>query len=112
MEFFVPLILAPSFDEHTREQIEQHLDQVRNRRMVAAIQYHSGQTSKLSHESAKVQARRDQKYVMLLKEIGQLDNILEKVENRLAEVEHLDNELGLVNDLRELHVLDKSVTES
>ena len=102
----MPLVLAPSFDEHSRAQIEEHIKQVQSRRMLAAVVYHQGVGAKLSYESDKIQARRQQKYDMLLKEIGQLDRILEKVENRLAEVQHLDNELGLVNDMRELHVVD------
>jgi len=102
----MPLVLAPSFDEHTREAIEAHIREVQSRRMLAAVEYHTGVNAKLGYESDKITKRRDQKYVMLLKEIEQLDRILEKVENRLAEVEHLNNELGLVNDMRELHVVD------
>lgn len=102
----MPLILAPSFDEHTREQIEQHIDLVRTRRMEAAVTYHTGINAKLSYESDKIQRRVEQKYEMLLKEIGQLDRIIEKVENRLAEIEHFKNELGLLTDLKTEHAVD------
>lgn len=99
----MPLVLAPSFDDHTREQIEQHIREVQARRMVAAIEYHSGKDSKLKGESQKLQNRIDFKYEMLRKELAAFDKAHEKLENRLAELEHLKNELGLVDDLRELH---------
>jgi len=103
----MPLVLAHSFDEHTRAEIEAHLEQVRSRRMLAAVEYHTGINAKLTYESDKIQKRVAQKYEMLLKEIGQLDRIVEKVENRLAEIEHLKNELGLLTDLRTEHAIDE-----
>lgn len=99
----MPLVLAPSFDDHTREQIEMHVAQVQARRMVAAIEYHTGKDAKLSHESAKLDRRLEHKYMMLGKEIVALEKAENKVLDRLAELEHLKNELGLVNDMRELH---------
>lgn len=100
------LVLAPSFDDHTREQIEVHIAQVQARRMAAAVEYHTGKDAKLAHESDKVQRRIAQKYEMMHKELLALDKAMEKVENRLAELTHLQNELGLISDMREEHALD------
>lgn len=102
----MPLILSPSFDDHTREQIETHIAEVQARRMSAAVQYHTGKDAKLAHESDKIQNRIARQYDMLGKELEQMDRIIEKVENRLAGLTHLTNELGMVSDLRETHVLD------
>jgi len=102
----MPLVLAPSFDDHTREEIEAHLDLVRAKRMEAAVEYHTGINAKLSYESEKIQKRMQAKYDMLVKEMGQLDRIMEKVVDRLAEIEHYKNELGLLTDLRTEHAVD------
>lgn len=102
----MPLVLAPSFDDHTREQIEVHIAQVQARRMAAAVEYHTGKDAKLAHESDRIQKRIAQKYDMMQKELLALDKAMEKVENRLAELTHLQNELGLVAEMREMHALD------
>lgn len=102
----MPLVLAPSFDDHTREEIEMHLVAVQARRMEAAVEYHTGKDAKLAHESQKIQNKIAHQYMMLGKEIEQLDRIYEKVNDRLAGLTHLKNELGMVMDLRELHQVD------
>lgn len=102
----MPLVLAPSFDDHTREQIELHIAAVQARRMSAAVTYHTGKDAKLAHESDKIQAKIARQYEMLGKELEQMDKVIEKVENRLAGLTHLQNELGMVQEMRELHVLD------
>lgn len=102
----MPLILAPSFDEHTREQIETHLRDVQARRMLAAMEYHAGKNAKLSHESDKIQQRVARQYEMLRKEINALEKAEYKVTDRLAGIEHLKNELGLITDMIELHPVE------
>lgn len=99
------LVLAPSFDDHTRAEIEAHIEQVRSRRMLAAITYHEGINAKLSYESDKIQERIKKQYVMLAKELEQFDRAHEKLENRMAGIEHLMNELGLVIDMKETHAV-------
>lgn len=99
----MPLVLAPSFDDQTREQIEEHLRAVQARRMLGAMEFHSGKNAKFKHESSKLQARLDAKYLMLGKELIALEKAENKLIDRLAELEHIKNELGLVNDLIELH---------
>lgn len=101
----MPLVLAPSFDEHTREQVEAHVRDVQARRMVGAIEYHQGKNSRLKHESAKMEERIAKKYDMLGKELIALEKAENKVIDRLAELEHLKNEQGMVNDMIELHTV-------
>jgi len=108
----MPLVLAPSFDDHTREQIETHIAEVQARRMSAAVEYHTGKDAKLAHESSKIQQRIARQYDMLGKELEQLDKVMEKVENRLAGLTHLKNELGMVEEMREMHVLDEEEEEN
>lgn len=107
----MPLVLSPSFDDHTREQIEEHLNQVRARRMVGAMEYHQGKTAKLSHESDKIQARIARQYELLLKELVALEKAEDKLEDRLAGLEHLKNELGLTTDLIQMHVTNSESEE-
>lgn len=99
----MPLVLAPSYDDHTREQIENHLEAVRARRMVAAIEYHQGEQMKLTHESDKIQNKIAKQYEMLGKEIARLESAEQKVLDRLTTLETLRQELGLITDLVELH---------
>jgi uncharacterized membrane protein YdfJ with MMPL/SSD domain len=103
VSYTMPLILAPSYDDHTREQIENHLSAVRARRMVAAIEHHKGITEKLTYESDKIQARIAKQYEMLGKELGRLEELENKVQERLVTIEALRQELGLTVDMIEIH---------
>jgi hypothetical protein len=97
------LVLAPSYDDHTREQVEAHLDVVRSNRMVAAIEYHAGRKAKLEHESDKIRLRIEKQYAMLGKEIDGLEKAEEKVLKRLETLEALKQEVGLITDMVEIH---------
>lgn len=99
----MPLVLAPSYDDHTRQEIESHLVQVRARRMVAAIEYANNVNEKLQHESDKIQRRMSKEYEMLGKELVNLEKCEEKVQDRLTKIESLRQELGLTTDMIELH---------
>jgi Pyruvate/2-oxoacid:ferredoxin oxidoreductase gamma subunit len=93
------LILAPSFDEHTRAEIEQHLEVVRQRRMLAAFSYAQGVNAKLEHESERIQKRMASHYDMLAKEIERLDKAHAAVEKRLETLTAMQQELGLTQSL-------------
>ncbi len=99
----MPLVLAPSFDAKTREQIEAHLEEVRGRRLVAAMEFHAGRHAKLSHESDKVQRQLAKAYEMLGKELDKFDALDQKIMDRLEKCEQLKQEIGLITDLIELH---------
>lgn len=96
----MPLTLAPSFDEHTRDQIEAHVDAVRARRMVAVVEYHNGVNAKLHHESLKLQHKIAKQYEMLGKEIDRLEAAEEKVLARLETLEALRQQTELIGDMQ------------
>lgn len=104
------LILRPSFDSQSREEILAHLEQVRVRRMAAAIHYHSGVNAKLEHEADKIQRRMKSHYEMLHKELLALEKAETKVQNRLDNLIALENEIGLVHDLK-VHGLEGAETD-
>lgn len=95
----MPLTLYPSIDSLTREELEAHITAKRARRLRAAIEYHEGRNAKLSHESDKIQRKMKQQYDMLAKEIAIFDKASDKIDKRLATIEALKAELGLVRDL-------------
>ena len=95
----MPLTLSPSFDEHTRAQIENHVEAVRARRMVSAIEYHNGIQAKLTHESGKLQVRMSKQYEMLGKELERVENAENKVLARIETLEALRQEIGLIEDM-------------
>lgn len=107
----MPLVLSPSFDDQTREQIESHVSEVQARRMLATMEYHAGKNAKLSHESDKIQGRIRKQYDLLGKEINALEKAELKVIDRLAGLEHLKNELGLTMDLLELHPVNSETED-
>ena len=95
----MPLHLQPDLAAMTREEVEAHLEQVRARRMVAAVTYFEGKNAKYQREGEKIKKKMLGKNEMLGKAIETLDRAIERVEKYLAEITSLDNELGLVNDL-------------
>ena len=51
----MPLILYPSFDDHTRAQVELHLEQVRLRRLAGALEYQQSKMLKLEKGENELQ---------------------------------------------------------
>lgn len=95
----MPLILQPSLDEHTREEIEAHVEEVRARRMVAVIEYNAGKQAKLENELNSVNRKLIQQYTMLGKEIEQLDRLDARLSKRLETIAALQQEGGVVSDM-------------
>jgi chaperonin cofactor prefoldin len=71
--------------------------------MHAALVYHQGANAKLNFEGDKLKARIARQYELLKNELSALEKCENKVQDRLANLQHLHNELGLVVDLIELH---------
>lgn len=94
----MPLVLQPTFNDLSREEIEAHIEQVRARRMAAVVQYHAGVNAKLEYASAKMQAKIAREYHLLGQLIEQGDRIDEKIDKRLQTLEMLIQELGLTFD--------------
>lgn len=95
------LVLQTSWSELSRKQIEDHLDGVRSRRMVAAIEYNTGQQLKMERQAESVKRRVEQQYDMLQKEILRLDSLIERIEERMVKLNGLQQEFDLLEELRE-----------
>lgn len=98
----MPLILAPSFDDHTREQVEEHLEVVRMRRIAAAVEYATSRMTKLENEEGSLGSRLSRNYDLLGRALERLDRDLDAVETYLQKCEILKSEMDLVHDRIEL----------
>lgn len=95
----MPLDLQPSYSTMTREQIEEHLTQVRLRRLQASIVFHEGQNVKFGRQLTVLDRRIQQQYEMLGKEIARLDQLDEKIMDRLVKLESLQQEAEMIKGL-------------
>lgn len=92
------LVLQPTIAELTTEELERRIESVRARRMVAAMEYAAGQQLKLETERDKVHRRLKAHYEMLAKELDRCDRAIFALENRVAAIEMLRQEAGLLED--------------
>jgi hypothetical protein len=91
----MPLILSPSFDDHTREEVEAHLDQVRIRRLAAAMEFQQSRLFKLEKEEGELQARLIRNYDQLGRVLIRIDRDMEKAQGYLEACTMLRTELDL-----------------
>jgi hypothetical protein len=98
----MPLVLAPSFDDHTREQVEAHLEEVRIRRIAGALEYEQSKLLKLGTESNTLEIKLMRNYEHLNKSLDRLDREIVKCETYLNNCQMIRDELGLVYDRIEL----------
>src|SRR5262245_28790789 len=94
----MPLILAPSFDDHTRAQVEAFLELVRVRRISAAIEFQQSKLMKLENQEGSTENKLTRAYEQLGKIVDRLDRDIEKAEELLAKCEMLKGEIGLIHD--------------
>jgi len=94
----MPLILAPSFSSATREEVEDHLELVRDIRLRAALEFIQGKEAKLEREHNHIHRRLATTYEQLGKALLRLDREVIKVEEYLAKCEMLSDEADLVSD--------------
>jgi SMC interacting uncharacterized protein involved in chromosome segregation len=95
----MPLTLQPLFSNQTKEQALEWLEQVRARRMQAAMEYHHGQTLKLEREEEVLQRRIRQQYELLGKDINRMEALDEKIQERLNKLTMLLQECETVQEL-------------
>jgi enoyl-[acyl-carrier-protein] reductase (NADH) len=86
--------LYPELSDLTREEIEAHIELVRARRVVAALEYVAGQNLKLTYEAEKIQKKIKMAYERLGRAIQKLDAADEQVQKHMIEIEELKQELG------------------
>ena len=91
----MPLVLAPSFDDHTREEVEAHLEQVRLRRLAGALEYQQGKLLRLERDNNMVTNKLIRAYEQMGKALIRLDKDLEKIEGYLQLCQMLRTEADL-----------------
>lgn len=94
----MPLVLAPSFTTATRDEVEEHLEEVRDLRLRAALEYQQGKELKLERELDHTSKRLATAYDQLGKAIIRLDREMDKIQEYLDKCEMLHDEAGLVKD--------------
>jgi hypothetical protein len=94
------LVLQPTLEHLTTEELEQHIEVVRARRIVAAMEYVAGQELKLETERDKLHRKLKQHYEMLGKELERADRVIFSLEQRVAAIELLRQEAGLIDDYK------------
>jgi hypothetical protein len=94
----MPLILAPSFDDKTREQVEEFIDMVRMRRMASAMEFQQSKRTKLDTEANALEGKLGRAWDQLGKCIARLDADILKAEAYLNTCEMLRSELGIVTE--------------
>jgi len=94
----MPLVLAPSFDDHTREEVEAHLETVRLRRIAGAMEYQQSRMLRLEREQGSLSNKLARNYDQLGKALLRIDSDIEKVEQYLNACQMIRTELSLTVD--------------
>jgi hypothetical protein len=89
----MPLILQPTFSDRTREQIENHLLEVRARRMAAVVTYYAGVNAKNMHLVSKERLRVMREYQMLKRDLDRMHRLDKAIEERLNKIVQHQQEL-------------------
>jgi hypothetical protein len=92
------LVLQPTIDQWTTEELEQHIEAVRARRMVCAMEYAHSQELKFEAEKDKLHRKLKQHYEMLGKELEKSERAVEACERRVLLIEQLKQEAGIIED--------------
>lgn len=90
------LVLQRTLADYTTEELERHIETVRARRIVAVMEYVAGQELKLEAERDKVHRKLKAHYEMLGKELERCDRVIYALDQRVAAIEMLRQEAGLM----------------
>ena len=86
------LILQPTVAEMSTDELEQHIEYVRARRMVVAMEYIMNQNLKAEAVADKARRKLIAHYEMLEKELNRLDRALDVCEQRVGAIALLRQE--------------------
>lgn len=92
------LVLQPTLADLSTEELEERIEVVRARRIVAAMEYVAGQELKLETERDKIHRKLKSHYEMLGKELDRCERAIYAAEQRVAAIEILRQEAGLLED--------------
>lgn len=90
------LVLQPTLAEYTTEELERHIEAVRAKRIVGVMEYVAGQQLKLDTERDKAHRKLKAHYDMLAKELERCDRAIYALDQRVAAIEMLRQEVGLM----------------
>ena len=90
------LVLQPSLDEHSREEIIAHIEQVRARRLMAALIYAQGAQEKRAEEASVIERKLIMEFERLARNIEQLDKYDRMATERLEKIAVLQHEYNLL----------------
>lgn len=92
------LVLQPTLEDMSTEELELRIQTVRARRIVAAMEYVAGQSLKLETEKDKIHRKLKAHYEMLAKELDRCERAIYALEQRVAAIEQLRQEAGLLEE--------------
>ena len=92
------LVLMPTLDDLSRDEVEAYIETVRAKRMVATLEFFQTKNRKVELRQSKIGQRIQGKLDMLEKEIDRLEVAENKVSTRLAEIEQLKHEFDATGE--------------
>lgn len=98
----MPLYTRLEIEHLPRNQLEVLVEDIRARRMMATIEYHSGVNAKLDKQISVISRRLKGEYDMLAKELTSAEKAIEKLDKRLVKIDALKQERSLHEDMKAL----------
>ncbi|SRR5258705_13104619 len=92
------LVLQPTLEEMTVEELEAHIEGVRARRIVCAMEFVAGESLKLENERDKARRKLQEHYLMLAKELDRCERAIYRCEERVVSIQQLKDEIGVIDD--------------
>jgi len=92
------LVLMPTLDNLSRDEVEAYIETVRAKRMVATLEFFQTKNRKVELKQSKIGQRIQGKLDMLEREIDKLEAAENKVSTRLAEIEQLKHEFDATGE--------------
>lgn len=92
------LVLQPELSQLSIPELEDRIAAIRERRIVAAIEYAAGQKMQLEIDKDQVHRKLKAQYEMLGKELERGERLLFALEERLVKITILKDEAGLLEE--------------
>jgi hypothetical protein len=94
------LVLKPTLSDLNRQQVEDYIETIRAKRMVATLEFYQAANAKVDSKRLRVNDRLRKQVEMLGKDIAAMEKLEAKLDERLALIEQLKHEdEGLVERL-------------
>jgi hypothetical protein len=93
------LVLQPEIDEIPIPELESRIAAIRERRIVAAIEYAASKSMQLEIDKDMVHRKLKAQYEMLGKELERCERAIYACDERLVKITMLKDEAGLLEDM-------------